>query len=255
MGTHGVVILPPVLNDPFGLGQRAEGLGIQALIPQPAVKAFDMTVSRRLARPDELQFDSPLLRPAIKGLACKLWAVVRVDDCRTLPHGTQTFQGSRHPLAGQGVVRFNHRASPVKEIGHREHPEPSAIFQPIASEIHGPMLLRAGRPRLHDAQVADAFAAPFEPKRQPFLPIYTLDPLVIHDQPFPSQEDVQPGAAETPTFLGQFPQPDAQVCVAIRARRSPVRPTVHLHQLAGPPLGITMRLNDMTHGQAAFGGL
>ena len=235
MGTHGVVILPPVLNDPFGLGQRAEGLGIQAFIPQPAVEAFDMTVFHRLARPDELQFDSPLLRPAIKGLACKLWAVVRVDDCRTLPHGTQTFQGSRHPLAGQGVVRFNHRASPVKEIGHREHPEPSAIFQPIASEIHGPVLVRSGRPRLHDTQVAD--------------------PLVVYGNAFTPQQDVQPGAAETPTFLGQFPQPDAQVCVAIRARRFPVRPTVHLHQLAGPPLGITMRLNDMTHGQAAFGGL
>jgi len=164
MGAHGVVILPPVLDDPFGLGQRAEGLGIEALIPQPTVEAFDMTVFHRLARPDELQFDSPSMRPAVKGLAGKLWPVVRADDCRTLPHGTQTFQSSRHPLAGQGVVHFHHRALPVKEIDHREHTETSAIFQAIAYEIHGPVLVRPGRSGLHDTQVTDPLAASFEPK-------------------------------------------------------------------------------------------
>ena len=133
--------------------------------------------------------------------------------------------------------------------------KPTAIFQAIVYEIHGPVLVRAGRPVLHDTEGTDALAAPFELKRQSFLPVHPLDPFVVYGNAFTPQQDVQPGTAETPTFLGQFPQPDAQVGVAIRARRSPVRPTVHPHQLAGPPLGITMRLNGMTHGQAAFGGL
>jgi len=78
---------------------------------------------------------------------------------------------------------------------------------------------------------------------------------MVHDKAFTAQQEMQPRAAETPTFFSQFPQSATQFGVPIRLDWPPVCPTVHVHQLAGPPLGITMRLDGVTHGQAVFGGL
>jgi len=70
----------------------------------------------------------------------------------------------------------------------------------------------------------------------PSFPIHSLDALVVHDDAFTAQEDLQPWAAETPTLLGKSAQTDAQFSVAIRAWLPPERPSIHLHELTGPPL-------------------
>ena len=77
---------------------------------------------------------------------------------------------------------------------------------------------------------------PPQSERQPFLPVYPHNSLVVHGHAFPAQEDVQPWAAETSALLGELPQASAQGGVWVRAWRPPKRSPVHLHQLAGPPL-------------------
>ena len=49
-----IVIDPPVLDDPFCLGQRGEPVQVQAFFAKPAVETFDVGVLGRLARVDEL---------------------------------------------------------------------------------------------------------------------------------------------------------------------------------------------------------
>nr|WP_243838186.1 hypothetical protein [Nitratidesulfovibrio liaohensis] len=78
-------------------------------------------------------------------------------------------------------------------------------------------------------QMAYPLAAVLEPERQPFLPIHSLDALVIHDDAFTAQEDLQPRAAEAAALLGQTTQTDAQFSIAIRAWRPSEGPSVHLH--------------------------
>lgn len=88
MRTHGVVILPPRLNNPSCLGQREESLGIQALFPKPAIEAFDVAVFRRLAGMDELQPYSPPMRPQgkrsirpfLRRLNFLSWFIPQEDD-------------------------------------------------------------------------------------------------------------------------------------------------------------------------------
>lgn len=50
-----VVVLQPALELPPGIGQRKKDLHVQALVPQLAVKAFDIAVLDRPSRPDEVQ--------------------------------------------------------------------------------------------------------------------------------------------------------------------------------------------------------
>lgn len=46
MGAEGVVVDPPVLDDPSRLGKRGEDVFVRALVAEPAVGALDEGVSR-----------------------------------------------------------------------------------------------------------------------------------------------------------------------------------------------------------------
>src|SRR5215469_17585839 len=59
---HTVVILSPALELLPDVGQVEEGFDVEALIPQSAVKRFDVAVIDRLAR-DELQAHTVLVGP------------------------------------------------------------------------------------------------------------------------------------------------------------------------------------------------
>ena len=164
MRPGGVVVLPPLLDDLSGLIQGGEHLGVQALLAAAAVEALDVAVVRRLAGPDELQLHARGLGPAVQGLAGELRAVVRADDSRAFALGSQPLQHPGHALAGQRVVRFQAGTAAVPQVHDRQHPEPPAILQAVAHEVHGPLLVRPGRPGRYHAQVAHALAPALEPQ-------------------------------------------------------------------------------------------
>lgn len=214
-----------------------------------------MAVVRRLAGSDELQLHARGLGPAVQGLAGELRAVVGADDSRTFALGPQPLQHPGHALAGQRVIRFQAGTAAVPQVHDRQHPEPPAILQAVAHEVHGPLLVRPGRSGRYHAQMARPLATTLEPQRQPFLPVDALHPLVVHRPAFPAQQDVQPRAAKAPALLGQLPKADTQVRVGVRGQAAPVGPPVELDQTAGPPLGIAVRRDDVAYSLTALGGL
>ena len=58
MGSFGVVLLAPHLDDGTGFRQEAEVMLVQALVPQSAVEALDETVLDRMARAREGERDA-----------------------------------------------------------------------------------------------------------------------------------------------------------------------------------------------------
>ena len=72
VGSNGVVVDAPRLDDPPDLGDRGEDVLVEALVTEPAVEAFDEGILHRLARGDVVPLDAPLGRPAQHGIAGQL---------------------------------------------------------------------------------------------------------------------------------------------------------------------------------------
>lgn len=66
MGSCGVVIRSPIFDDFPGAVQADKDIVVQALIPEFAVKAFDIGILSRFARLNEPQLDVVLVSPQVK---------------------------------------------------------------------------------------------------------------------------------------------------------------------------------------------
>lgn len=75
-------VKPPGFDEQLGINQARAPMGIETLIPKPALEAFAESVLDRLARVDELQLDSVGVRPLIPHLAGQLWAAVAHNGVR-----------------------------------------------------------------------------------------------------------------------------------------------------------------------------
>lgn len=82
MRTVGVVRSPPPLDVNPRVLEREEVVLVQALIPEPAVEAFDVGVLDRFPWLDEVQLDAVIRRPRIERDAPKLAAVVERQSRR-----------------------------------------------------------------------------------------------------------------------------------------------------------------------------
>src|SRR6266567_5525436 len=91
----GLVVDAPRLNRALRIDQAHEPVLVEALVPEPAVEAFDVRVLDRLARIDEVEHDAMAVCPLIERLAAKLGAVVTRS-----PSGTRARQ-----LRGRGHER------------------------------------------------------------------------------------------------------------------------------------------------------
>jgi hypothetical protein len=56
-----VVVVPPVSNDPPGMGVAGEQVLVQALVSQSSIEAFDEAILHWLARGNVVPFDLPVL--------------------------------------------------------------------------------------------------------------------------------------------------------------------------------------------------
>ena len=66
MGSPLMVVAPPRLDGPAGIGQPEEPVAVEALIAQPPVEALDERVLDGLARRDEAQADATGIRPLVE---------------------------------------------------------------------------------------------------------------------------------------------------------------------------------------------
>ncbi|ODN68014.1 hypothetical protein A6302_04354 [Methylobrevis pamukkalensis] len=74
MVAEGVVVDPPVLDDPSGLSKREEEVLVEAFVTEPTVEALDEGILYRRAGCDVVPFDPPFLAEAQDGMANELRA-------------------------------------------------------------------------------------------------------------------------------------------------------------------------------------
>jgi len=95
-----VVIDPPVLDDPFSLGQCGEPVQIQAFLAETAIEAFDVSILGRLAGVDEIELHAVIIGPSIQSPAPELRAVINRQNI-----GISAFRLDDDSVAGQ--VRYH----------------------------------------------------------------------------------------------------------------------------------------------------
>jgi len=87
-------------------------------------------------------------------------------------------------------------------------------------------------------------------QRQRLFPIQALNALVVHHQPFAAQQQIKPWTPEASALLGQLSQSTAQTLIAVWRWDTPQRSAIEFNQLTSPPLGVAVRLDDLTRGLA-----
>src|SRR5271156_5641475 len=91
-----VILLPPVRQSVAHIVQGPEPTGVEALVAQPSVEAFDVAVLHRASRLDVHQPDLPVLRPGQYAPRGKLRPIVRAHILRPATLADQPLQHPRH---------------------------------------------------------------------------------------------------------------------------------------------------------------
>jgi len=94
-----VIPVPPVLGHAAHLFEAAKDIAIQNLCAVRSVKAFDISVLRRLAGLDELQFNALLPGPLGERLTDEFRTIVCPYPSRLAAHLHQFGQGTDHPCS------------------------------------------------------------------------------------------------------------------------------------------------------------
>jgi hypothetical protein len=89
---------------------------------------------------------------------------------------------------------------------------------------------------------------------QPFFPIDAKQPLVIYDEAFAAQQDVESAIAEAPPFLGERPQPFAQAHIVDPAGSTTDRHPHAADHPARPPFAHLVRLPQISDGLSLDSG-
>ncbi len=77
-----VVFVFPASKQLRSCVKRWEEMGVQKLISEPPIEAFDEGILRWLSGLNVLNVDSVLRSPSLKMFGAKLWAVVAIDCLR-----------------------------------------------------------------------------------------------------------------------------------------------------------------------------
>src|SRR5579862_5004729 len=120
--------------------------------------------------------------------------------------------------------------------------------------VHRPQFIRTRRKGHRHSRFSPKSLAPLRLHRQPFLPIESIDPLVIDPPPqrsvlglLPSQENIQTPIAEARTLGGQLPQPSPQRRFVSFLLPVPPAPAVHPDQPTGASLAQPCLFPHDTH--------
>ena len=145
-----------------------------------------------------------LIGPGIHRPPRELWSIVDHDQLRQAPFSAQLLQDSRNPQAGQRRIDLGGQALPGLVVNHGQDSDLASTAQRIGNDIHGPALVRPLRCRRRRApcRTGQTFALAAS-DGQALMPVETIDPLVIHPEPLPPEQDPQPPVAEAPALRRQ----------------------------------------------------
>ena len=110
-----LVVVDPVRLDLLPRVVEAdEPVFVQALVPELPVEALDVRVLDRLPRPDEVESDAALERPAVHDAARELGAVVDADDLGPAGPLDELLQQAPDARPRERVVDLDEQALGVK---------------------------------------------------------------------------------------------------------------------------------------------
>ncbi len=98
MGPEGVVLPAPTISQALGLSHRGEQLGIEELIPEPAVERFGKAVLPRRSWFDVGRSGAAALAPALEHVGDELGPVVAADERRYRIEAGELLQHRHHIL-------------------------------------------------------------------------------------------------------------------------------------------------------------
>ena len=135
MGPVFVVVLSPVLDDDFGLGQGFKDLPVQKFAPELAIEALNEAVLPWAPRFDEERLYSQALKPLLDEAAHKLRTVVGTDIVRWSPSDKRLPQpflyvSANHPSRYVDADRFTRVL-----IDHVQKLDALAIDRAIKDEV------------------------------------------------------------------------------------------------------------------------
>ncbi len=146
--------------------------------------------------------------PVVHGSAGELASIVRTQDLGLRPTICPSAENRRHVLAREGEAYFRHGTNPAKVIYSRHDPHPAPIGEPIGHKVHAPPLVRSLRCGHWHPYCGNAVLAALEPKREPFLAVDAIDPLVVDLEAFFGKQHVKRAVAIANPCLGQVSQAD-----------------------------------------------
>jgi len=173
--------------------QTHKPVHVQAFIPKPAVEAFNVGVIDRFPRTIEHQFHSVAMRLGIEGFADEFRPIIDRDY-------------------------FRHPFEPGNSVQYVEHPNPTAVIQIVAHEVHCPALVPSFRFwRSHTARCS-CFPSPFDPEHQVFFSIQPFSSLVIDLEALSPQQVMQAAIPPTLAFISKLTQSLPDRLIRIRFR-------------------------------------
>src|ERR1019366_2546706 len=118
--TLAVVLRAPACQGAPYILQRSEPLRVEALVAQPPMEAFDMSILHRPSRLDVHQPNLPVFRPAQLATRGELRSVVRAQVLRPATLFDQPLQHTRHPSAAETGVGLKRQTLTCVRIYHAE---------------------------------------------------------------------------------------------------------------------------------------
>ena len=174
--------------------------------------------------------------------------MVVADDCVWL---TATFDDrshfAHHALARDRSIRDGGQAFFRHVVDNVQHPEPSAVGEPVVDEIQRPAAVRTRRRRdrwlpssRHRSERRwrrhrNPSAGLSSPNHEPFLAIEPPGLLAVHGMTLLAQKDMQATISEPSPLIGRLPQPRPQVRVIRPAAATTDRAPIYGDHGARPP--------------------
>jgi len=184
VGSEAVVLLPPSLDFVLGVSQRQEPVGVQAPVPEAAIKRLDEGVVRRFAGPGEVRCHLAIIRPPVQRLGDELPAIVHFDKLR---HPAvlllQPLHHGHHLLPLDALIDLNGQALPAVVIHYSQAAELTPAKELVSHKAHAPAGMQvSGRKLLRPVGSSPAAPWPQASQVQSHQPIEPVDAFVVVSQ-------------------------------------------------------------------------
>jgi hypothetical protein len=137
-----IEFVSPGSDLPASVPKIPEPLGIQALISEPTVETFDMSVLNWFAGLNVDQFNMLLDTPSEEMARGKFAAIIHSNPFWPATLGDDTVERSRDASTGQTSIHFQSQAFPSKRIDDTQYAHRSTVCHPVVNEVDSPLLVR-----------------------------------------------------------------------------------------------------------------